>query len=135
MVIGLLLNMSMISHGKMFCREKFWGYVSICRNAERVHDQRKVGNPWSRPFSEGVHGVRRAVWPTRDHCSLSDAMNCWWRLLHHKSLLGHKPLQHVDETTGKHGLCVYDNGEGMSSRQLNNWAIYRLSKFNRKERH
>nr|CAB3266390.1 structural maintenance of chromosomes flexible hinge domain-containing protein 1-like [Phallusia mammillata] len=42
---------------------------------------------------------------------------------------------HINESTGKHALCVYDNGEGMSSRQLNNWAIYRLSKFNRKERH
>lgn len=30
-------------------------------------------------------------------------------------------------------IVVVDNGKGMSSLQLNNWAIYRLSKFNRKE--
>ncbi|XP_078492446.1 structural maintenance of chromosomes flexible hinge domain-containing protein 1-like isoform X3 [Ciona intestinalis] len=41
---------------------------------------------------------------------------------------------HFNTSTGEHMLCVYDNGQGMSSRQLNNWAIYRLSKFNRKDR-
>ncbi|CAK8672425.1 unnamed protein product [Clavelina lepadiformis] len=42
---------------------------------------------------------------------------------------------YLSEDPDKNLLCVYDNGEGMSSRQLNNWAIYRLSKFNRTERH
>ncbi|XP_053383340.1 structural maintenance of chromosomes flexible hinge domain-containing protein 1-like isoform X2 [Mercenaria mercenaria] len=37
---------------------------------------------------------------------------------------------HLDEAT----VYVIDNGKGMTSRQLNNWAIYRLSKFNRKDR-
>ncbi|XP_060561375.1 structural maintenance of chromosomes flexible hinge domain-containing protein 1-like [Ruditapes philippinarum] len=37
---------------------------------------------------------------------------------------------HFDEAT----VYVIDNGKGMTSRQLNNWAIYRLSKFNRKEK-
>uniref|UniRef100_F6W7J0 Uncharacterized protein n=5 Tax=Ciona intestinalis TaxID=7719 RepID=F6W7J0_CIOIN len=41
---------------------------------------------------------------------------------------------HFNTSTAEHMLCVYDNGQGMSSRQLNNWAIYRLSKFNRKDR-
>ncbi|KAK3699756.1 hypothetical protein QZH41_015606, partial [Actinostola sp. cb2023] len=36
-----------------------------------------------------------------------------------------------DDTTGKHAVCVVDNGGGMTPRELNNWAIYRLSKFNR----
>ena len=30
-------------------------------------------------------------------------------------------------------IIVTDNGRGMSSHQLNNWAVYRLSKFNRRE--
>ncbi|XP_023805883.1 structural maintenance of chromosomes flexible hinge domain-containing protein 1 [Oryzias latipes] len=34
-----------------------------------------------------------------------------------------------DKTLGKHGVLVLDNGCGMTSEQLNNWAVYRLSKF------
>ncbi|XP_071804006.1 structural maintenance of chromosomes flexible hinge domain-containing protein 1-like [Asterias amurensis] len=40
----------------------------------------------------------------------------------------------LDESGDKSMICVIDNGKGMTSRQLNNWAIYRLSKFSRKER-
>ncbi|KAL2085320.1 hypothetical protein ACEWY4_018640 [Coilia grayii] len=36
-----------------------------------------------------------------------------------------------DEGQGKHAVAVIDNGCGMTSKQLNNWAVYRLSKFNR----
>ncbi|XP_075682492.1 structural maintenance of chromosomes flexible hinge domain-containing protein 1 [Rhinoderma darwinii] len=36
-----------------------------------------------------------------------------------------------DETQGKPAIAVIDNGKGMSSVQLKNWAIYRLSKFRR----
>ena len=32
-------------YDKIFCHEKFWGYMLVCRNAEGVHGQRKVGNP------------------------------------------------------------------------------------------
>uniref|UniRef100_A0A6P8HCY5 Structural maintenance of chromosomes flexible hinge domain-containing protein 1-like isoform X2 n=1 Tax=Actinia tenebrosa TaxID=6105 RepID=A0A6P8HCY5_ACTTE len=35
-----------------------------------------------------------------------------------------------DDATGRHAVCVMDNGGGMTPRELNNWAIYRLSKFN-----
>ncbi|KAI8505876.1 inactivation of X chromosome by DNA methylation [Branchiostoma belcheri] len=35
---------------------------------------------------------------------------------------------------GKHCICVLDNGHGMTSKNLNDWAVYRLSKFNRKDR-
>ncbi|CAH1248010.1 SMCHD1 [Branchiostoma lanceolatum] len=35
---------------------------------------------------------------------------------------------------GKHCICVLDNGHGMTSKDLNDWAVYRLSKFNRKDR-
>ncbi|XP_068566073.1 structural maintenance of chromosomes flexible hinge domain-containing protein 1 isoform X2 [Cebidichthys violaceus] len=37
-----------------------------------------------------------------------------------------------DETLGKPAVVVLDNGCGMSSKQLQNWAVYRLSKFSRK---
>lgn len=40
-------------------------------------------------------------------------------------------LQMFDDATGRHAVCVMDNGGGMTPRELNNWAIYRLSKFNR----
>ncbi|RMX48106.1 hypothetical protein pdam_00002687 [Pocillopora damicornis] len=36
-----------------------------------------------------------------------------------------------DDSVGKAVVCVLDNGAGMTSKELNNWAIYRLSKFNR----
>ncbi|XP_043921496.1 structural maintenance of chromosomes flexible hinge domain-containing protein 1 [Protopterus annectens] len=38
-----------------------------------------------------------------------------------------------DETQGKPSIAVIDNGRGMTSKQLNNWAVYRLSKFTRTE--
>uniref|UniRef100_A0A7N8XT20 Structural maintenance of chromosomes flexible hinge domain containing 1 n=1 Tax=Mastacembelus armatus TaxID=205130 RepID=A0A7N8XT20_9TELE len=37
-----------------------------------------------------------------------------------------------DETLGKPAVVVLDNGCGMTSKQLKNWAVYRLSKFTRK---
>ncbi len=43
-------------------------------------------------------------------------------------------LQHIDENPAKNVVFVIDNGSGMTPHQLNNWAVYRLSKFNRKER-
>ncbi|XP_030829849.1 structural maintenance of chromosomes flexible hinge domain-containing protein 1-like [Strongylocentrotus purpuratus] len=39
---------------------------------------------------------------------------------------------YLDETGDKSMVCVLDNGKGMTTRELNNWAIFRLSKFNRK---
>ncbi|XP_036377090.1 structural maintenance of chromosomes flexible hinge domain-containing protein 1 [Megalops cyprinoides] len=36
-----------------------------------------------------------------------------------------------DESQGKPAVVVVDNGCGMTSKQLNNWAVYRLSKFTR----
>ena len=42
--------------------------------------------------------------------------------------------QHLDDTNpAKNTIFIIDNGKGMTSRQLNNWAIYRLSKFIRKD--
>ncbi|XP_034718465.1 structural maintenance of chromosomes flexible hinge domain-containing protein 1 isoform X1 [Etheostoma cragini] len=37
----------------------------------------------------------------------------------------------LDESLGKPAVIVLDNGCGMTSKQLKNWAVYRLSKFNR----
>ncbi|XP_069476961.1 structural maintenance of chromosomes flexible hinge domain-containing protein 1 isoform X2 [Ambystoma mexicanum] len=34
-----------------------------------------------------------------------------------------------DDSQGKPAVAVTDNGCGMTSKQLNNWAVYRLSKF------
>uniref|UniRef100_A0A673GZ20 Structural maintenance of chromosomes flexible hinge domain-containing protein 1-like n=1 Tax=Sinocyclocheilus rhinocerous TaxID=307959 RepID=A0A673GZ20_9TELE len=34
-----------------------------------------------------------------------------------------------DESQGRPAVVVMDNGCGMTSKQLNNWAVYRLSKF------
>ncbi|XP_014677100.1 PREDICTED: structural maintenance of chromosomes flexible hinge domain-containing protein 1-like [Priapulus caudatus] len=36
--------------------------------------------------------------------------------------------------SGRNMVCVIDNGKGMTSRELNEWAIYRLSKFTRNSR-
>ncbi|XP_022533343.2 structural maintenance of chromosomes flexible hinge domain-containing protein 1 isoform X1 [Astyanax mexicanus] len=36
-----------------------------------------------------------------------------------------------DESQGGPAVVVMDNGRGMTSKELNNWAVYRLSKFNR----
>ncbi|KAF3836358.1 hypothetical protein F7725_028916, partial [Dissostichus mawsoni] len=36
-----------------------------------------------------------------------------------------------DDTLGKPAVIVLDNGCGMTSKQLKNWAVYRLSKFTR----
>ncbi|KAM3839535.1 structural maintenance of chromosomes flexible hinge domain-containing protein 1 isoform 2-T2 [Vipera latastei] len=38
-----------------------------------------------------------------------------------------------DDTQGKPAVAVIDNGRGMTSKQLNNWAVYRLSKFRRQD--
>jgi len=43
----------------------------------------------------------------------------------------------LNELTRNVSCCcmfVIDNGKGMTPRQLNNWAIYRLSKFIRKDK-
>ncbi|CAL8398762.1 unnamed protein product [Arctogadus glacialis] len=38
-----------------------------------------------------------------------------------------------DDTLGKPAVVFVDNGSGMTSKQLNNWAVYRLSKFTRED--
>ncbi|XP_076437622.1 structural maintenance of chromosomes flexible hinge domain-containing protein 1-like [Babylonia areolata] len=43
-------------------------------------------------------------------------------------------LHFDDSVPQRNCIIVIDNGKGMSPRQLNNWAIYRLSKFIRREK-
>ncbi len=44
-------------------------------------------------------------------------------------------LQYIDDQhPGRSLIFVLDNGKGMTSSELNNWAVYRLSKFNRKDK-
>ncbi|CAN9506377.1 unnamed protein product [Ophioblennius macclurei] len=38
-----------------------------------------------------------------------------------------------DKTLGRPALIVMDNGCGMTSKKLNNWAVYKLSKFTRED--
>ncbi|KAL3892332.1 hypothetical protein ACJMK2_004548 [Sinanodonta woodiana] len=51
--------------------------------------------------------------------------------------IGHRKIEirlYLDDGNPKNcGIYVIDNGKGMTPRQLNNWAIYRLSKFIRKD--
>lgn len=42
--------------------------------------------------------------------------------------------QFFDESQGGPAVVEMDNGRGMTSKELNNWAVYRLSKFNRDDR-
>lgn len=42
-------------------------------------------------------------------------------------------FQLFDNTLGKPAVIVLDNGCGMTSKQLNDWAVYRLSKFHRND--
>lgn len=37
--------------------------------------------------------------------------------------------QQFDESLGKPAVIVLDNGRGMTTKQLNKWAVYRHSKF------
>ncbi|XP_071952834.1 structural maintenance of chromosomes flexible hinge domain-containing protein 1-like [Antedon mediterranea] len=39
-----------------------------------------------------------------------------------------------DDSMGKNMIVVCDNGQGMTSKALQNWAVYRLSKFIRRDR-
>ncbi|XP_062594603.1 structural maintenance of chromosomes flexible hinge domain-containing protein 1-like [Saccostrea cucullata] len=44
-------------------------------------------------------------------------------------------LLHFDDgKPSNNAIFIIDNGKGMTPRQLNNWAIYRLSKFKRKDK-
>jgi len=52
----------------------FKRYMLICRNAEEVHGQRRVGNPWLKPYSLGL------FWPKKN-IVLQCTRSCLWEFL------------------------------------------------------
>ncbi|XP_039983129.1 structural maintenance of chromosomes flexible hinge domain-containing protein 1 isoform X2 [Xiphias gladius] len=73
--------------------------------------------------SEGQNSLPYALAELIDNALSATAKNTGMRTIELKLLF--------DESHGKPALIVSDNGCGMNSKQLNNWAVYRLSKFTR----
>ncbi|KAM5157298.1 structural maintenance of chromosomes flexible hinge domain-containing protein 1 [Mantella aurantiaca] len=73
--------------------------------------------------SEGQNPLPFALAELIDNSLSATAKNSEIRDIH-LSLL-------FDEVQGKPAVAVIDNGKGMTSTQLKNWAVYRLSKFTR----
>ncbi|XP_041817440.1 structural maintenance of chromosomes flexible hinge domain-containing protein 1 [Chelmon rostratus] len=73
--------------------------------------------------SEGQNPLAYALAELIDNALSATAKNTGQRTIEIRMLF--------DETFGKPALIVLDNGCGMTSKQLNNWAVYRLSKFSR----
>ncbi|XP_056679733.1 structural maintenance of chromosomes flexible hinge domain-containing protein 1 isoform X1 [Monodelphis domestica] len=74
--------------------------------------------------SEGQNPLPFALAELIDNSLSATSRNTGIRSIHIKLLF--------DESQGKPAVAVIDNGRGMTSKQLNNWAVYRLSKFTRK---
>nr|XP_033789850.1 structural maintenance of chromosomes flexible hinge domain-containing protein 1 isoform X2 [Geotrypetes seraphini] len=51
---------------------------------------------------------------------------------HNKDIRNIQIRLQFDDSQGKSAVVIIDNGRGMTSKQLNNWAVYRLSKFTRR---
>ncbi|XP_070783878.1 structural maintenance of chromosomes flexible hinge domain-containing protein 1 [Enoplosus armatus] len=75
--------------------------------------------------SEGQKSLPYALAELIDNCLSATAKNTGMRTIEIRMLF--------DETLGKPAVVVLDNGCGMTSKQLNNWAVYRLSKFSRED--
>ncbi|XP_071341029.1 structural maintenance of chromosomes flexible hinge domain-containing protein 1 isoform X2 [Trachinotus anak] len=73
--------------------------------------------------SEGKNSLPYALAELIDNALSATAKNTGTRTIEIRMLF--------DESLGKPAVIVLDNGCGMTSKQLNNWAVYRLSKFNR----
>ncbi|XP_077208774.1 structural maintenance of chromosomes flexible hinge domain-containing protein 1 isoform X2 [Paroedura picta] len=73
--------------------------------------------------SEGQNPLPFALGELIDNSLSATSQNTGIRSIHLKLLF--------DDTQGKPAITVIDNGKGMTSQQLNNWAVYRLSKFTR----
>ncbi|XP_044149498.1 structural maintenance of chromosomes flexible hinge domain-containing protein 1 [Bufo gargarizans] len=73
--------------------------------------------------SEGQNPLPFALAELIDNSLSATAKNCGIRSIQIRLLF--------DESQGKPAIAVIDNGKGMSSVQLKNWAVYRLSKFRR----
>uniref|UniRef100_UPI0037E73A68 structural maintenance of chromosomes flexible hinge domain-containing protein 1 n=1 Tax=Semicossyphus pulcher TaxID=241346 RepID=UPI0037E73A68 len=73
--------------------------------------------------SEGQNPLSYALAELIDNALSANAKNTGVRTIEIRMMF--------DETLGKPAIIVLDNGCGMTSKQLNNWAVYRLSKFAR----
>ncbi|KAL4635247.1 structural maintenance of chromosomes flexible hinge domain-containing protein 1 [Arapaima gigas] len=73
--------------------------------------------------SEGQKSIPYALAELIDNSLSATASNTGVRTIEIRLLF--------DESQGKPTVVVLDNGCGMTSKQLNNWAVYRLSKFTR----
>ncbi|XP_070842775.1 structural maintenance of chromosomes flexible hinge domain-containing protein 1 [Chaetodon trifascialis] len=73
--------------------------------------------------SEGQNSLPYALAELIDNSLSATAKNTGLRTIEIQMLF--------DETLGKPAVIVLDNGCGMTSKQLSNWAVYRLSKFSR----
>nr|XP_057915298.1 structural maintenance of chromosomes flexible hinge domain-containing protein 1 isoform X2 [Doryrhamphus excisus] len=74
--------------------------------------------------SEGQKSLPYALAELLDNSISATAKNTSVRTIEIRMLL--------DETHGKPSVVVMDNGCGMTVKQLNNWAVFRLSKFSSK---
>uniref|UniRef100_A0A3B3Z096 SMC hinge domain-containing protein n=1 Tax=Poecilia mexicana TaxID=48701 RepID=A0A3B3Z096_9TELE len=77
-------------------------------------------------FIEGQKSLPSALAQLVDNALSATAKNTGVRSIEIRMLF--------DKTCGKSAVVVLDNGCGMTSKQLNNWAIYRLSKFTRENK-
>jgi len=50
------LSEFLLFYSAFLLEEKFQGHMLICRNAEGVHGQTKVGNPCSKPLHQRIVG-------------------------------------------------------------------------------
>ncbi|XP_072234898.1 structural maintenance of chromosomes flexible hinge domain-containing protein 1 [Leuresthes tenuis] len=75
-------------------------------------------------YADGKESLPYALAELVDNSLSATATNKGGRMIEIRTLL--------DKTIGKPAIVVLDNGRGMTSKQLNNWAVYRLSKFLRK---
>ncbi|KAK2859596.1 hypothetical protein Q5P01_004216 [Channa striata] len=73
--------------------------------------------------SEGQHSLAYALAELIDNSLSATAKNTATRTIEIRMVF--------DETIGKPAVIVLDNGRGMTPKQLNNWAVYRMSKFMR----
>ncbi|TMS09103.1 Structural maintenance of chromosomes flexible hinge domain-containing protein 1 [Larimichthys crocea] len=73
--------------------------------------------------SEGQNSLPYALAELIDNALSATAKNTGVRTIEIRMMF--------DESLGKPAVIVLDNGCGMTSKQLNNWAVYRLSKFSR----
>ncbi|XP_054620867.1 structural maintenance of chromosomes flexible hinge domain-containing protein 1 [Dunckerocampus dactyliophorus] len=75
--------------------------------------------------SEGQKSLPYALAELLDNSISATAKNTSVRMIEIRMLF--------DETHGKPAVVVVDNGCGMTAKQLNNWAVFRLSKFSKPE--